>query len=748
MAEGLHVLDIFSRLGTPSTILHDQGTQFMGKLMKSLCQRLGIKQLNTTPYHPQSNGCVERFHGTLIPMLRKLDHQGLEWDDQLKFALFAVRSTPNRSTGYSPFQIIYGKNLRSPLHLVLEELDPHTASKVNVMTWVEDLNRRVTLIRKEVKQNEITSREERKTSFNRKSKLRNYKVGELVLTRYPGLRNKLDCAWEGPYEIIEVPNDIHLILAVPGSRKRGKIGKRVHVNLCKPYIQLAGVVHRLVVAANDDPSLDQPKVHLHGDALSQQQRKQMTDLLKKWECVLSDSPGHSSVLLHDVDTGQAPPVRSPPYQLPDVWREQVKEEIAGLLEQGIIQHSTSPWSSSIVPVKKPDGKVRLCVDYRRLNKLTVDDPYYIPLVEELLYKIGSCTVLSKLDLAKGFYQVCLTGTAQEKSAFTTPFDKYQFVRMPFGMKNAPSSFQRLMDTVLSGLESCSTAYIDDVLIFSKNGKDHIEDVSAVLKSLQEAGLTAKPSKCVWGKAKLEYLGHIIGDGEVTVPEAKVTAIREYVRPKTQKDIKAFLGTTGYYRKFIKDYAAKARPLTASLRKSEPMKTVWTEEMEIAFDTLKNVLCEVCTLTIPTAEDQYIIHTDASYAGVGGVLSVCRDGQEWPVAFHSRQLRSPEKNYSASEIECLAIVDTVRHFEAHLVGRKFMLETDHQALQYLKTKRSPNKRLTRWALFLQDFTFEVRYRPGTRNGNADGLSRQSWEDDKCMSRTTSSLEEENVENHST
>ena len=435
--------------------------------MKALCQRLGIKQLNTTPYHPQSNGCVEKFHGTLLPMLRKLDHQGLEWDDQLKFALFAVRSTPNRSTDYSPFEIIYGKNLRSPLHLVLEELDPHTASKANVVEWVEDLNRRVTLVRKEVEKNELRSREERKTCFDKNAKLRKYKAGELVLTRYPGLRNKLQCAWEGPYEIIEVPNDIHLILAVPGSRKQGKTGKRVHVNLCKPYVQLAGVVHRLVVAAIDDP---QPKVRLHGDALSPQERKQMSNVLKTWESVLSNSPGNTSVLLHDVDTGQAPPVRIPPYQLPDVWREQVKEEVAGLLEQGIIQHSTSPWSS-IVPVKKPDGTVRLCVDYRKLNKITVDDPYYIPLVEELLHKIGNSTVLSKLDLAKGFYQVSLTDAAQEKSAFTTPFGKYQFVRMPFGMKNAPSSFQRLMDTVLSGLEECSTAYIDDILIFSKNGKE-------------------------------------------------------------------------------------------------------------------------------------------------------------------------------------------------------------------------------------------------------------------------------------
>ena len=622
VAEGL--LDVFSRLGTPTTILHDQGTQFMGRLMKALCQRLGIKQLNTTPYHPQSNGCVERFHGTLLPMLRKLDHQGLEWDDQLKFALFAVRSTPNRSTGYSPFEIIYGKNLRSPLHLVLEELDPHTASKANVVEWVEDLNRRVTLVRKEVEKNELRSREERKTCFDKNAKLRKYKAGELVLTRYPGLHNKLECAWEGPYEIIDVPNDIHLILAVPGSRKQGKTGKRVHVNLCKPYVQLVGVVHRLVVAAIDDLSLDQPKVRLHGDALSPQERKQMSNVLKIWESVLSNSPGHTSVLFHDVDTGQAPPVRTPPYQLPDVWREQVKEEVAGLLEQGIIQHSTSPWSSSIVPVKKPDGKVRFCVDYRKLNKITVDDPYYIPLVEELLHKIGNSTVLSKLDLAKGFYQVSLTDAAQEKSAFTTPFGKYQFVRMPFGMKNAPSSFQRLMDTVLSGLEECSTAYIDDILIFSKNGKDHIKDVSAVLQRLQEAGLTAKPSKCVWGKAKVEYLGHIIGEGEVTIPEAKVTAIREYVRPKTQRDVRAFLGTTGYYRKFIREYAAKAKPLTASLRKSEPMKVVWTGDMETAFNALKKALCDVCALTIPSAEDKYVVHTDASYLGVGGVLSVCMD----------------------------------------------------------------------------------------------------------------------------
>ena len=210
-----------------------------------------------------------------------------------------------------------------------------------------------------------------------------------------------------------------------------------------------------------------------------------------------------------------------------------------------------------------------------------------------------------------------------------------------------------MDIILEGKETFCTAYIDDILIYSSTGAEHIGHVNEVLEVLQKNGLTAKPSKCVWGMETVEYLGHRIGKGQVAVPEDRTQAISKYQKPQKQSDISVFLGVTGYYRKFIRNYAFIAQPLSAALRKTEPKEIIWTPEREKAFDMLKKALCDVCHLTIPMPEDTYVVYTDASYMGIGGVLSVSREGQELPVAFFSRQLLSSEKKYSSSKIECLA-----------------------------------------------------------------------------------------------
>ena len=228
--------------------------------------------------------------------------------------------------------------------------------------------------------------------------------------------------------------------------------------------------------------------------------------------------------------------------------------------------------------------------------------------------------------------------------------------MPFGLKNGPSTFQRAMLNVLEGQEEYSTVYIDDILIFSLSWEDHLIHITAILEVLKRHGLTAKPSKCVWGARTLEYLGHIVGDGKVAVPEARVQAIRDFKRPNTKKDMRTFLGTTGYYRKFIKNYGEKSASLTKATRKDAPSMVVWSTEMINDFHNLCNALCSSCVLTIPLCHDQFIVQTDASGKGISGILSVCRNGTELPVAFFSRQLRGAERNYAASELECLAVVE--------------------------------------------------------------------------------------------
>ena len=301
--------------------------------------------------------------------------------------------------------------------------------------------------------------------------------------------------------------------------------------------------------------------------------------------------------------------------------------------------------------------------------------------------------------------------------------------MPFGLVNATSTFQRLMDRVLEGMHEFSSAYVDDILIYSPDWASHLGHIESVMQRLKEAGLTAKVAKCEWAKTQLVYLGHRIGHGRIAVPEDRATAIAEFIKPTTKKGVRAFLGTTGYYRKFIPDFGKVAKPLTMLTRKTEPDQVHWTLEGEQAFIKLRKLLCHACALTIPTLSDSFRLHTDASGAGLGAVLSVIRKGEEHPVAYFSRQPQGAEINYASTELECLAVVAAIRHFEVYLAGRQFELVTDNQALKGLRTSRNHNRRLTRWFLFLQDFMFKTRYRPGELNSNADGLSRQCWPEQK-------------------
>ena len=323
--------------------------------------------------------------------------------------------------------------------------------------------------------------------------------------------------------------------------------------------------------------------------------------------------------------------------------------------------------------------VRVCVDFRRVNKITVKDPYHIPLVAEIVGRVGKARVLSKLDLSRGFYQVMLAEGAKEKTAIVTPFGKLEFTRMPFGLVNATSTFQRLMDRVLEGMDGFCSAYVDDILVYSDGWENHLVHLDRVFERLNDAGLKAKRSKCEWGKTRLEYLGHKIGEGRLAVLEDRAAAIVNFIKPTSKKGVRAFLGTTGYYRKFVPDYGKLAKPLTLLIRKLEPERVQWTLEADQAFVELCKCLCNTCMLTIPDVSDLFRLHTDASGVGLGAVLSVIRRGEEFPVTYYSRQLKGAESHYSVTELECLAVVRAIQHFEVYLAGQHFELVTDHQAL---------------------------------------------------------------------
>ena len=250
-----------------------------------------------------------------------------------------------------------------------------------------------------------------------------------------------------------------------------------------------------------------------------------------------------------------------------------------------------------------------------------------------------------------------------------------------------------------------------------------------MEKLRQAGLTAKPSKCCCGVASLSYLGHVVGKGKVSGPECKVKSIREFMKPVTKKDLQSFLCTTGYYRKFIRDYSSRAYSLTEDTKRAAPAKIMWSDDMDDAFLYLCHALSNCCMVHIPVSCDKFLLQTNALGRGIGAILSVIRDGEELPVSFYSKKLKPKETRYSARELECLAIIRALEHFALYLTGRSFTVQTDYRALQFRQQSRHLNGQFTRWVLTLQQYTFDIQYRPGKNNDNADGLSRQAWSPDE-------------------
>ncbi len=686
VAEGLW--SIFSRTAIPERLLSDQGSQFCGKVVKELCGLLCIQKLRTSPYHPEMNGAVERMHGTFKSILGKCIAEGLDWVGQVCFVLFVLRQMPNSDSGFSPFDMVFGFRVRTPLHALYHGFYEMEGREMGVCEWVNGLAERLDLMRDCAALKLGKSRESRLKYVNRGSKSRELEEGSLVLYRVPGMSSKLADSWEGPYKVLAKKGAVNYKIGKVGAETHAKV---VHINCLKQYVERR-TVNRLDVVLEEHVTAT--KV-LSGmcDGFVQEE---LDELLSEYGEVFSDRPGGI--------------------------RDAVKKELEELEESGIIERSSSPWSSPLVPVRKPDGGVRLCVDYRKLNAITTREPYCMPTLEEMLERVGTGCVLSKVDLAKGFHQVAVDPEHKEKTCFTCPFGKFQYCRMPFGLTNAPAIFQRLMDEVLVNCSDFTNVYIDDILVVSRSWGVHLEHLRELFRTLKEAGLTCMIGKCEFGRKKMMFLGHEIGEGAICVPEARVQALREHPRPKTRRQLRAYLGLVGYYRRFIAGFHRWFSLLTPHTAAKGNERVEWTDPMLVAFSELCNVLSNSVCLCVPQECDVFCLECDASGTGVGAVLSVERDGELLPVAFFSRQLRGAQYRYSAQELECLAAVEAVKHFSYYLYGRYFRLLTDHKGLESLRSGKQLNRRVYGWSLMLSEFDFTVMYRCGRDNIVADELSR--------------------------
>ena len=618
----------------------------------------------------------------------------------------------------------------------------------------------------------------------KKTQDRKFSVGEEVLVLLPSVSNKLLSSWLGPFPITKVFHPDYRVLvkgkekvfhanmlkryvrreeaadvAVGGSKCVQSVGDFV------PWREISPLLDEVDMSVPKVPSTSSGNFHAvesvcsagvvqdHGedvsiptlsvpmstsiphedvscvqfdDALSEVQLDELKAVFQTHADILTTRPGvFSGNLMLEIPLTSDVPIRRKMYNLPFSSKEVVEKEIQVMLDLEIIEPSKSPYSSPVVLVRKKDGSCRFCIDFRGLSKITVFDAEPIPNVEDLFVRLAHSRFFTKIDLAKGYWQILVLPEDRPKTAFATHQGLFQFIRMPFGLVSAPAVFARMM-RMLHLADLSAENFFDDILVHSASWSDHLHHVRNVLDRLKSYGLTARPSKILAGFQSLEFLGHVVGSGVLRPDESKTEKILQVSTPTTKKQVRSLLGLLSFYRRYIPGFASVAAPLTDLTKESgRSCRSIhWTPDCASALQEIQDILSRKPVLLLPRLDLPFVLQTDASSTGLGAVLLQEFEDSLHPVCFASRKLLDREKRYSTIERECLAIVWAVHKFVRFLWGVRFVLQTDHRPLTYLRTSNFKNSRIMRWALSLQEFSFEVLPVSGRANVFADLLSRSA------------------------
>ena len=556
------LVKVFTEYGIPSIVQSDQGTNFTSKIFADVMEKLGVVQHFASSYHPESQGALERFHQTFKTLLKLFcEENQTDWDQGIDLLLFAVRDAKNESTGYSPFQLLFGRDVRGPLKILKDTWLNDESNYVSHCDYLNQFTEKLRRIRSFANQNLVESQESMKQHYDLKSVRRSFQPGDQVLVFLPNERNSLKAKYAGPYNVLKRLSDLNYIISTPDRRKTSRL---VHINLLKPYYSNSETLecsqndksnpkvvltvnselqHNIIDTSENSRFLTDIETKL--SHLPDEYRTDIINLLNSFPEVCADQPGTCHLVKHEIkleDGHHA--IKQPPYRLPPAKRERMKAAVKYLLDLGLAEPSSSPWASPCLLVPKSDGTDRLCTDYRHLNKITVPDAFPLPRLDDMIDSVGHAIFVSKIDLLRGYYQIPLADHDKEKTAFVTPDGLYQYRYMPFGLCNAPASFQRMINLVIQDLPGVK-AYLDDLLVTSKDWQSHKNTLHCLFRRLKDAGLVIRLPKCEFANATVEYLGHIIGQGKTAPRACKIEAITSYPVPKNQKVLRRFLGMAGF-----------------------------------------------------------------------------------------------------------------------------------------------------------------------------------------------------------
>lgn len=488
-----------------------------------------------------------------------------------------------------------------------------------------------------------------------------------------------------------------------------------------------------------DPSLEMPTVeipesHMHHaedlqteHPLSEAERQMLFDAVQTLPATKEGQLGRTALLKHQIDlVPGAKPKKFPSYRWSPSVESVIDAEVERMKKLGVIEECPQAvdFLNPLLPIKKANGKWRICLDSRRLNQFTKRDEFPFPNMMSILQRIPKSKYFTVIDLSESYYQVALDESSKNMTAFRTAKNLYRFTVMPFGLSNAPATMARLMARVLGhDLEPRVYVYLDDIIIVSNSLEEHIELIREVARRLRNAGLTINLQKSKFCQTKIRYLGYVLSEDGLSMDISKIQPVLEYPVPKTIKDIRRLLGLAGFYQKFIPNYSEVTSPISDLLKKNRK-KFTWTAEADDALTKLKTLLVTAPVLANPDFTRTFVIETDSSDLAIGAVLTQNIDGERRPIAYFSKKLSSTQRRYSATERECLAVLLSIENFKHFVEGSQFVVQTDAMSLTFLRNMsiESKSPRIARWALKLSKYDLLLQYRKGSENIPADALSR--------------------------